>query len=173
MAKVRKTLGSWDTPCCRELMALIESQSKPTIIGWCLDWARENTLPIAGQRGDPRPAAALDAAQAWLDGAVKLPQAKPVILALHAYARECGEEPAIQAAARAIGQACSTIHSPSHSLGLLFYGAAALAYSTVGLGQNAAIYESVFEQTCLGLTDALRAVAVPDEPDPVAVTWRC
>lgn len=38
MAKLRKMLGSADSPYIVSLMRLIETQSKETIAGWCLDY---------------------------------------------------------------------------------------------------------------------------------------
>ncbi len=57
--------------------------------------------------------------------------AKKVILDAHAAAREAEANPAAQAAARAIGQAASTIHSATHSLGLPLYGSLAIAYDRI------------------------------------------
>jgi hypothetical protein len=55
-----------------------------------------------------------------------LPQAKSAILECHAVAREAEGNRAAQAAARAVGQCASTIHSPRHCIGLALYGALAV-----------------------------------------------
>jgi hypothetical protein len=81
---------------------------------------------------DLRPQNAIFAARKWLSGAIKLPQAKAVILECHAAARDADGNPVAQAAARTIGQCASTIHSARHCMGLAFYGALAVAYDRLG-----------------------------------------
>ncbi|WNX86163.1 hypothetical protein RWV98_07795 [Agathobaculum sp. NTUH-O15-33] len=81
--------------------------------------------------------------------------------------------PAAQAAARACGQAAACFHTPTHSLGLAFYGAAALAYDRVGTGESAAVYERIAAEECAKMEAALRAVAVENEPNPAKINWRC
>jgi hypothetical protein len=124
--------------------------------------------------GDPGPsAAALASARRWLAGAIKLPEAKPAILGCHAAAREAEGEPAAQAAARAVGQAAAAIHTPTHALGLAFYGAAAVAYATAGTGLDAAAYDAIAAEEGARLVAALRESAVPNEPNPARVNWNC
>ena len=74
----------------------------------------------------------VNAARQWLSGAIKLPQAKAAILECHSAARESSGSPVAQAAARAIGQCASTVHSARHCIGLAFYGALAVAYDRLG-----------------------------------------
>lgn len=173
--KVRKMLGSADAPYIVSLMRLIETQSKATIVGWCLDYAEKHFLPIyeAKCSGDARPRQSLAAARKWMAGSIKLPEAKKAILAAHAAAREAEENPAAQAAARAIGQAAGTIHAPTHALGIAFYGAAATAYARVGTDENLEVYETIAAEECAKIEAALRAVAVENEENPAKVNWRC
>lgn len=169
-------LGSADAPGILALMRLIETQSKTTIAAWCVKEAGGGLLSLYERRrpGDNRPRHALDAAKAWLRGEVKLPAVKKIILEeAHAAARELDEDPAAQAAARAIGQAASSIHAATHALGLAFYGAAAFAYDSLGTEAGPAAYERVFEETCGRLLASLQAVAVADEKNPVRVKWYC
>ncbi|MDR0592452.1 MAG: hypothetical protein LBG60_04170 [Bifidobacteriaceae bacterium] len=176
MATVRKTLGRADSPHIVSLMRLIETQSKATLVNWCLDYAEANLWPIYARRqpDDDRPSQALRAARAWLAGEIKLPAAKRAILdQCHAAARSLDHDPAAQAAARAIGQAASSIHAPTHCLGMAFYGPAAIAYDGLGTGQRPEVYDAVAAQECAKMEAALRAVAVPDEPNPAKVNWRC
>ena len=175
MPKPRKMLCDLNAPYTQSLMRLIETQSKATLANWALDYAERNYLPIYASYfpQDPRPSAAIQAAREWLDGKLKLPAAKVFILAAHAAAREAERVPQAQAAARAIAQAASTIHSATHALGLAFYGAAAKAYETYGTQADAAVYEQVSAEECARLESALRAVAVPDEPNPARVNWHC
>lgn len=176
MPKIRKMLGQADSPCILSLMRLIETQSKPTIVKWCLDYAEKEILPIFEKRcpNDGRPRLALAAARDWLNGLVKLPAVKHIILnECHQAARELEHDPAAQAAARALGQAASSVHVATHALGLAFYGAAAIAYDRVGTGESAETYDRIAADECAKLENALRAVAVENEPHPVKVKWYC
>lgn len=181
MPKPRKTLGDWRAPYMQSLMKLIETQSKTTIANWCLSYVEENILPIFGKThpDDTRPQAALAAARDWLDGKIKLPAAKKSILDAHAAAREAETNPATgascaaQAAARAVGQAAAVIHAPTHSLGLAFYGAAAVAYDRVGIDKKPEVYEQIAAEECAKLEAALCSVAVADEPNPAKINWNC
>lgn len=95
MAYLRKTLGSADASYVRSLMALMETQSKATLIRWCVCYARANILPIYEQAYpcDGRPRQSLDAAEAWLAGAIRFPMARKLILQAHAAAREASDHP--------------------------------------------------------------------------------
>ena len=127
----RKLLGAAESPYIVSLMRLIETQSKSTIASWCLDYCEVNILPIFEKHcpDDSRPRRALDASRGWFEGRKKLLEVKSIILnECHAAARELESDPAAQAAARACGQAAACFHTPTHSLGLAFYGAAAIAY---------------------------------------------
>lgn len=171
MAKLRKMLGKTDSPHIVSLMRLIETQSKTTIANWCIQYTEEHILPIYEKTysDDTRPRAALTAARDWLAGKIKLPEAKKYILAAHAAAREAEDNPAAQAAARSAGQAAATIHMATHSLGIAFYGAAAIAYDRVGIEEKPEIYEQIAEEEGAKLEDALSAVAVPDEKNPAKI----
>lgn len=175
MPKLRKMLGDWKAPYLQSLMQLIETQSKATIVSWCVFYAEENILPIYQKfySDDARPTSALNAARDWMDGKIKLPAAKKMILDAHAAAREAEINPAAQAAARAIGQASATIHMPSHSLGLAFYGAAAIAYDRVGTDETLEVYDRIAAGECAKMEAALRAAAVENEPNPAKINWRC
>lgn len=176
MSKPRKMLGTADSPAILSLMQLIETQSKATIARWCLDYAETIILPIYQKRrpGDDRPLQSIQAARDWFDGKVKLPQVKDIILhQCHAAAREAEEDPAAQAAARACGQAASCFHTPTHSLGLAFYGTAAIAYDRVGLHEPPEVYERIAAEECAKMEAALRSIAVEKEPHPAKITWHC
>lgn len=174
--KLRKMLGDVNAPCTVALMRLIDTQSKRTICNWCIDYAEAKILPIFEKHcpDDPRPRNALQAARDYLDGKVKFPVVKNIILnECHAAARELDANPVAQAAARACGQASAVVHTLTHSLGLYFYGAAAIAYDRVGLDESAEVYNQINEEVCADMTAALRAVAVEDEPNPVKINWNC
>jgi len=125
MPKARKMLSDWDAPYIQSLVKLIQTQSKLTLAHWAVDYAEAVILPLWSRNypDDLRPQNALNAAREWLLGIIKLPQAKKAILDCHAAAREADGNSVAQAAARAIGQCASTIHSARHCIGLALYGA--------------------------------------------------
>jgi hypothetical protein len=176
MAKLRKTFGDVNAPSTVALMRLIEIQSKTTIANWTLDYVERTMLPLFLKHcpSDERPAHAIAAAREWLDGKVKLPYVKNIILnECHAAARELDNNPVAQAAARAIGQSCGSIHAAPHALGLYFYAAAAIGYDRLGFDAKQTEYEAVAEEVCADYTAALRAVAVENEPNPAKCKWNC
>lgn len=174
MSKLKKTLGTPNSPYIISLMSLIRTQSKRTIITWCLDYCEENFLPMYGgyYTSDMRLNLAIMAARDWQAGKIKLPEAKKYILDVHEAARQAEDNPAAQAAARAVGQASSTIHSPGHSLGIAFYGAAARAYDRAGLDESPEIYDKIAAEECAAMENALRAIAVENEENPAQINWR-
>ena len=174
--KLRKMLGDVYAPSCVELRNLIDTQSKDTIRMWCLTYAEDKILPIFEKHcpGDDRPRNAVNAAHEYLDGKVKFPVVKNIILnECHAAARELDANPTAQAAARAVGQGSAVVHTLTHSLGIYFYGAAAVAYDRIGLDANDGAYAQIAEEVCRDYTDALKAVAVEDEPNPAKLKWNC
>ena len=122
---------------------------------------------------DLRPQNALNAAREWLSGAIKLPQAKTAILECHAAAREADANPVAQAAARTIGQSASTIHSARHCIGLALYGAIAIAYDTLGTDTPWGQIEQCAADECGRMLDALRVIAVENEPNPAKIDLKC
>jgi len=174
--KLRKLLGDVNSPSCVALRELIDTQSKDTIRKWCLGYATDKMLPIFEKHcpGDNRPRSAVDAAYDYLDGKVKFPVVKNIILnECHAAARELDNNPTAQAAARAVGQGSSVVHALTHSLGLFFYAAAAVAYDRAGLDASDDVYAEIAEGVCLDYTAALKAVAVENEPNPAKLKWNC
>lgn len=168
-------LSDWQAPYIQALVRQIETQGKPTLIRWAVDYAGETLLPlwIKHHPGDTRPQAALNAAREWLAGALKLPAAKQIILACHAAARDAAGNPTAQAAARAIGQCASTIHSAQHCIGLPLYGALAVAYDDLGTQAAWNDLEKRAAQECGLMLEALLKISVPDEPNPARINWQC
>ncbi len=176
MPKIRKMLGSADAPYIVSLMRLIETQSKATIAKWCMDYCEAHILPVFEKHcpGDKRPRMAIGAARDWFCGKKKLPEVKNIILnECHAAARELDNDPAAQAAARACGQASACFHTPTHSLGLAFYGAAAIAYDRVGIGEKPEVYDKIAAEECAKMENALRKAAAKNEPEPAKINWNC
>lgn len=176
MRKLRKMLGKYNDEHIIELMNLIETQSKETITTWCLNYAEKEILPIYKKYypNDERPKMALDASRDWFKGLKKLPEVKDIILnECHRAAREAETNPAAQAAARTLGQAAACFHTPTHSLGLAFYGGAAIAYERLGLEATVEQYEEVAKEEVLKMTKALKEVSVDDEPNKAKINWNC
>lgn len=169
-------LGAADSPYIISLMRLIETQSKSTIASWCMNYCEEQILPIFEKHcpGDDRPRSAIHAARDWFEGKKKLPEVKYIILnECHAAARELNDNPTAQAAARACGQAAACFHTPTHSLGLAFYGTAAIAYDRVGTNEKPDVYDQIAAVECAKMEAALRAVAVENELNPAKINWNC
>ena len=175
MAKIRKMLGSADSPYIVSLMRLIETQSKTTIVTWSINYAEEHILPIYEKAypEDHRLRNALTASMDYIQGNMKLADAKKLIKEGQAAAREVEENPAAQAAARATGQAAATITTITNSLAVAFYGAAAIAYDRVGLEETMEVYDKIAAEECAKMEAALRHVAVENEPNPVNINWNC
>lgn len=176
MRKLRKMLGSYKDDHIVELMRLIETQSKETIANWCIDYAENEILPIYIKYypNDDRPQMALDTSREWLKGLKKLPEVKDIILnQCHKAARETEDNPAAQAAARTLGQAAACFHTPTHSLGLAFYGGAAIAYDRLGLKATLEEYEKIAKEEVIKMTESLRTVAVESEPNKAKINWNC
>lgn len=175
MPKARKMLNDWDAPYIQALVKLIETQNKSTLAHWALDYAERVLLPLWSKHypHDLRPQNALNAAREYLAGTIKLPEAKTVIRECQAAARETGANPVAQAAARAIGQCASTIYSAKACIGLPLYGAIAVAYDTLGTKAPWEQVEQCAADECGRMRDALRAVAVDDEPNPAKIDWNC
>ncbi|MFV0381849.1 MAG: putative immunity protein [Breznakia sp.] len=149
-------------------MRAIETQSKETIASWCLDYTQKFILPIFEKQclNDQRPHMALVASRDWFEGKKKLVEVKNIILnEYHATARELEDKPAAQAAA--------CFHTPPHSLGLAFYGSAAIAYDRVGLDEKPIVYDQIAVQECVKMEEALRKMSIMDEPNPAKIKWNC
>lgn len=175
MAKLRKMLGSAQSPYIHALMRLIETQSQQTIARWCADYAKEQILSIYQKEypADDRPKEALEAVCDCLAGHAPIADVKKRASAVNAAAREAEASPAAQAAARAIAAAVASLYTPTSSLGIAFYGAAAIAYDRVGLHESAEAYEQIAAEECAKMEAALAAIAVKDEQNPAKINWYC
>ena len=158
MAKFKKMLTDMEAPAIQALMQLIETQSKATLANWAIHYSEQVLMPIWEKSfpGDERPKEALEAARQWLSGAIKLPEAKKKILECHGAARDAESKPAAQAAARAIGQSASTIHSARHCIGLALYGALAMAYDELGTDAPWDQLDERAAEECRRMLEALR-----------------
>ena len=175
MAKLRKMLGAADSPYILSLMSLIETQCKTTIGDWCVDYAEKYILNIYEKAfpEDDRLRLAVEAYRSYRKGELKLPELKKAAALTVQAAKEAEKNPAAQAAARTIGQAIGAVYTPTHSLGLAFYGAAAIAYDRVGLEEKPEVYDQIAAQECAKMEEALRACMVENEKNPAKIKWYC
>lgn len=168
MQKLRKTIGNFDCPEILSLAQLAETQSKRTLCLWSISFAQEHLLPIYERAvpDDPRPRNALINSRGWLAGCVRYVDAKDTNNGAHNAATEAKGNPAAQAAARAIAHASLSIHVSAHCMGIAFYGAAAIAYSQLGLESTQEEYLQVARQAWVKMEAALRRIAVENETSP-------
>jgi hypothetical protein len=155
-------------------MRALETQSKDTIVNWCVDYAEARVLPIyaAEYPSDSRVHVALGAAREYLAGHIKLPLAKAIAYcSCRDAAREAEDHPAARVAVQACGQAALTAHTPLHSIGMIFYGTAAIAYSRAGMGECGELYHRIAAAECAKAETALRAVSVRNEAHPAQLAW--
>lgn len=175
MPKPKKMLSDCGAPYMQSLMSLIVTQSESTLAHWAINYAEQILLPLWNRDypEDPRPQQALKVARECLSGAAGLPQAKEAVLACRTAAREADAQPAAQAAARAIGQCVSTIHSAGQCIGLPLYGALAVAYDALGTSASWEQLERRAAEECGRMLGALQAVSVDGEPNPAKINWTC
>lgn len=166
----RKMLGSVDHPAIIRLMRLIETQSKTTLAAFAADYVEAHYQPIAGE--DARLTSAVEAVRGLLRGEILLKDVKLLIKEARTAAQE-EKDPTRQAAKRAIATAAAVVTTPTNALGFVFYGAAAYAYHTAGTKAAADVHDALATEELNRIADALAAVAVPDEADPVRVDWGC
>lgn len=161
MTTYKKTLSNLEAPYLQELNQLVQMQDKKTLILWAVDYSEQVMIPLWKKYhpDDSRPMEALEAARLWVEGTIKLPTAKTVILRCHQAAREVEGNPAAQGVARAIAHSASTIHSARHSIGLALYGALALAYDQLGFDAPWQELEQTASIECKKMLFALQQIS--------------
>lgn len=154
---MRKILFTRDSLTLQPLRDMIEKQTHKALVLWALDCARTNYLRNFEQfhTGDSRPREALDTAEQWARGYVKMPVAKKAIHAAHEAAAAVGDanplDAGIMAAGRAIGHAAATVHVETHAMGVVMYGLTSAHYLSMPDG-----YELAAMEELRWLTDRLR-----------------
>lgn len=121
LKRKNQILFSKDSEYLQDLMLLIQNQDHRALALWAFDLAEESIATLAKKYPcERRPQEALEAAQDWAAGTIKMRLAQRKILDCHAYAKEltCKEDIAI---CHAIGQACSVVHTPGHAIGYPIY----------------------------------------------------
>jgi len=112
------------------LAELIEKQRHKTLVLWSIECA-ERVLPIFEEKypQDERPRKAIEAAEAWARGEIKMPDAKKAAHAAHNAATEVVEDAAACAAARAAGHVVGTVHVETHAMGFVIYAVTAFIHA--------------------------------------------
>lgn len=175
MPKLKKMLGDVNSQECISLMNLIETQSKNTLATWAIEYAKNYYLRIyeAECPDDLRLNNIILSCEEYLKGNIQLKEIKPIIKEATQIARDTTDNPIAQAAARAISTACATIQTPTSALGFLFYGAASVAYSQVGLTETIEVYNKLATIELNKALNSLQSVSIPAEQCPVKINWYC
>lgn len=117
----RKILFSKDSECLFDLINRIESCKRKTLVMWALDCAESINSEIKNINLDTdKIDNAVEKCRKWAEGEIKMPKAKTAILSVH-HAAKSTDDNSLAALYHAVGQACSTIHSPAHAPGLIYY----------------------------------------------------
>ena len=116
-----RILFSRESACLQSLLELIREQNRRTLVLWALRCA-ETPLAILREHcpGELRPENAVSLSWQWAAGKIKMPAAKRAILQAHEAAKEMGN-PADAARCHGVAQACSTVHTEAHAIGLPVY----------------------------------------------------
>ena len=175
MPKLRKMLTDVNADYIQSFMRLIETQSTKTIAKWCISYAQNHILPLWKKEfpADHRPAIALSVAMGYLNNTIKLAEAKSCIKDCRLAAREAEGNHIAQGAARTIDVAASTIHNPTGSISIAFYGALTIAYSKKGLDAPWKELESTAIEECKKMRDSFAEIMVKNEPNPAKIDWYC
>lgn len=175
MAALRKMLGHIEEPTVKELMNIIETQSKQTLAEWSCSYVKEHYLPVYETTcpEDKRLHNAISAVEAHLKGTLTLKELNPIVKEAMLAAREAKDNPIAQAAARAVSTACGVSKTPTNALGFTFYGAATAAYSHAGLSETPEVYDALATKELTTILESLKAAAVADETNPAKIKWGC
>lgn len=145
--------------CLFPLWQQLEQANRRTVAAWALACVEEPVEQLSRRYPtDPRPREALETARLWAMGKVKMPSARPAILAVHAMAKQL-QDPGDAALCHGVGQGCSTVHTPRHAMGLPIYELTALVHHTSPEFLTARLEDKIraYHQTlarCLDLGDA-------------------
>lgn len=131
LKRKNQVLFSKDSAFLQDLIILFQGQDHKVMILWALDFAAETVSRLeAAYPNELRPREALEAAQDWASGKIKMRLAQRKILDCHAFARELENKEHI-AMCHAVGQACAVVHTAGHAIGYPIYDLTSLIY---GLG---------------------------------------
>lgn len=108
-------------------VSLIFSHQKILAV-WALDCAKR-VLPIFEEKypNDPRPREALEAGRAWVQGEIRVGEARIAAFSSHAAARAAAGDPPASFAARVAGHAAATSHTSGHAIHAADYAVKAVS----------------------------------------------
>lgn len=113
-------------PLARQLLRT----PKEKVVAWALACAEETAADFAQRHPQERLLHdTIDAARSWIRGEIRLPAVRSMILACHALAKTMSD-PSDADRCHAVAQACSTIHTDKHALGLPMYELTAIVRDT-------------------------------------------
>ena len=175
MPKLRKMLGDINSLSCRRLMDLISTQSHRNLSGWAIQRAQRRYLPIYKKLHpeDTRLDRCVEECMGFSEGTIKAAKLRAILKESADAAKQAVSDPISEAAARAVAVACASVRTPTNTLGFLFYGAAAVAYDSIGTEQSRLGYEKLAEVELNDAYDELKSIAVENEPNPADIDWNC
>lgn len=125
-----------DSSCLHELRLVLEREDRRVVALWAFGFAAESVAALeACYPNELRPRRALEAAQAWAAGVIKMREAQRHILNCHAAAKELTRRSDV-AVCHAVGQACSVVHTTRHAIGYPVYDLTSIVWRE-GLEQSA------------------------------------
>lgn len=128
LKKNNQILFSKKSDYLQDLVLLFQEQNHRTMALWAFDFASETIKKLEKRYSEEtRPREALEAAQDWAAGKIKMRLAQQKILSCHAFAKEikCKEDIAM---CHAVGQACAVVHTMGHAIGYPIYDLTSIIY---------------------------------------------
>ena len=141
LEKNNSVLFAKDSAYLQDLFLLFQGQPHRVMALWAFGFAAESVARLEEKYPEEiRPREALEAAQGWAVGRVKMRQAQRKILDCHAFAKEidCKED---IATCHAVGQACAVVHTAGHVIGYPIYDLTSIIYK-VGVEKCSGMIES-------------------------------
>lgn len=128
LKKKNQILFTPNSEFLQDLAQLVQGQNHRVLALWAFDLAADTISKLEEKYPEEtRPREALEAVQQWAAGKIKMGQAKPKILACHAFAKEIDSKEDI-AMCHAVGQACAVVHTPTHAMGYPIYDLTSIIY---------------------------------------------
>lgn len=119
--KKNKILFTRESEFLRDLRALICRQTRLALVLWAFDCMQFPLSELMSRYpGETDIQSAYELSLLWAHGEIKMPAAKKAILSCHAAAERLDNAYDV-ALCHAVGQGCSTVHTETHALGLVFY----------------------------------------------------
>jgi hypothetical protein len=157
---MKQLLFTRESECLWPIRTLIEEQNHRTLVTWVVACA-PRILDLFEPRypQDNRPREAIEAAQAWARGDIKMSIAKKAAIAAHNAATEASDL-AAHASARAMGHVIGTVHVETHAMGVVMYGLTAFVRAA-----DRGMYEEVIARECRWFYELLlyRSMKVPSD----------